>query len=410
MENRTVSLRAPPRIARRPPLNRACAARAASKDESNRVRPILSYLRRFGILPRLRVLFFFHETTWSGAPIQLWHIVQALRARGFTVAAAVPKRGAPESGPISKLLAELGAEIFPVVDLSAPPRLEELRDLCGKFDVVVANTLVMWAAVESAQAEGVPVIWYIHESRVAEQLLAHNSGMQPALKLADLVVMPTQRTAQLYAAFTDRAIEVVPYGIPPAPEQARQPLESRALRFLLLGSYELRKGQDVFIDAIGQLPDGTREWASFRMAGRPLEKEFHESLAARAAELPNVELSGALEHDAALAATNAADVLVCASRDETMPLAILEAMSLGRAIVSTDVGGISEWLTDGEDALIVPPENAAALAQALSRCLSEPGLVATLGENARRTFTENFSIERLGKSFARLIEQVREKR
>ena len=45
----------------------------------------------------------------------------------------------------------------------------------------------------------------------------------------------------------------------------------------------------------------------------------------------------------------------------------------------------------------------------MSRCLSEPGLVATLGANARRTFAENFSIDRLGKTFARLIEQAEEK-
>ncbi len=44
--------------------------------------PILSFLRRIGILPRVRVLFFFHETTWSGAPIQLWHVVRALQDRG----------------------------------------------------------------------------------------------------------------------------------------------------------------------------------------------------------------------------------------------------------------------------------------------------------------------------------------
>ncbi|MDQ3414230.1 MAG: glycosyltransferase, partial [Verrucomicrobiota bacterium] len=170
----------------------------------------LSLLRRLGILPRIRVLFFFHETTWSGAPIQLWHVVRALQARGYDVAAAVPKSGAAESGPISESLAEMGAQVFPVVDLSAPPKLDELRALCRDHDVVVATTLVMWAAVESAHAECVPVIWYIHESRVAEHLLAHNPGMQPALELADLVVMPTRRTAQLYAAFTDRAIEVVP--------------------------------------------------------------------------------------------------------------------------------------------------------------------------------------------------------
>ncbi len=379
-------------------------------EEPNRVPSlILSALRRIGILPRVRVLFFFHETTWSGAPIQLWHIVRALQARGYDVAAAVPKTGAPESGPISGLLAHIGAEVFPLVDLSAAPKRDELRALCRQYDVVVANTLVMWAAVESAHSEGVPVIWYIHESRVAEQLLAHNPGMQPALALADLVVMPTRRTAQLYAAFTDREIKVLPYGIPAAPGKPKRP-DRAPMTFLLLGSYERRKGQDVFLEAIAQIPDELQPRAAFQMAGRKLETEFYEALERGASELPNVELRGDLEHEAALAATSSADVLVCASRDETMPIAILEAMSLGKAIVSTDVGGIAEWLSDGEDALIVPPENSAALAQAMSRCLSEPEIVATLGANARRTFIENFSIERLGKSFARLIEEVRGKR
>ncbi len=372
---------------------------------------ILSYLRQNGIFRRVRVLFFFHETTWSGAPIQLWHVVQALQARGYDVAAAVPKRGAPEAGPISELLAQMGAEVFPLVDLSAAPKTDELRTLSRQFDVVVANTLVMWAAVEAAHGEGVPVIWYIHESRVAEQLLALNPAIQPALETADLLVMPTRRTAQLYAAFTARSIEVVPYGIPAAPEETRPPREDRAqMRFLLLGSYERRKGQDVFLEAIAQIPEDGRRRGVFRAVGRKLESDFYANLAARAADLPNVQLSGALEHDAALAAMNAADVLVCASRDETMPIAILEAMSLGKAIVSTDVGGISEWLTEGVNALIVPPENSLALAQAMTRCLNEPGIVATLGANARGTFAKNFTIGRLGKTFARLIKRVRKKR
>lgn len=377
---------------------------------ANRVPPIFSFLRRLGILPRVRVLCFFHETTWSGAPIQLWHAIRALRERGFEVAAAVPKISSPESGPISELLKKAGVEVIPLVDLSAPPRLEELRALCRRFDVVIANTLVMWAAVESAHAEGVPVIWYIHESRVAEQLLAHNPGMQPALELADLVVMPTRRTAQLYAAFTNRAIEVVPYGIPTAASQASPSREEGApITFLLLGSYERRKGQDVFLDAIAQIPEAARKRGVFRMAGRKLETEFYDALAARAATMPNVELSGGLDHDDALSAIRAADILVCASRDETLPIAILEAMSLGKAIVSTEVGGIAEWLSQGENALIVPAENSAALARALVRCLEEPELVATLGAKARRTFLENFSLDRLGKTFARLIQQVRRK-
>ena len=143
------------------------------------------------------------------------------------------------------------------------------------------------------------------------------------------------------------------------------------------------------------------------MAGRILDKSFYEILARKAAKLQGVQLLGALEHDDALAACAAADVLVCASRDETMPIAILEAMSLGKAIVTTNVGGITEWLRDGVDALIVPSDDSPSLAHAIRRCLEEPGLTESLGRNARDTFSEHFSLDRLGQRFTAMIKRAR---
>ena len=85
-------------------------------------------------------------------------------------------------------------------------------------------------------------------------------------------------------------------------------------------------------------------------------------------------------------------------------------MSLGKAIVTTNVGGVEEWLNDGVNALLVPAEDSLALAEALRRCVDEPGLIASLGGNARRTFSENFSIDRLGERFSALIERVRKEK
>jgi len=355
-----------------------------------------------------RVLFFAHETTWSGAPIQLLHLVSWLKRNGWEVAVAVPKPGKAESGPISDELRRIGVEIFLVLDLSAPPDLAELGALCARFDVVVANTLVMWAAVCAAREQGIPSIWYIHESLVAHHLITHFPEIKPALELADVLIMPTRRTAQIYATLTDRPIEVVPYGIPEvriAP--GKLPRDSANIRFLLLGTYEPRKGQDLFLQAIAQLGPATYPRAVFQMAGRILDRPFYERLAQGAAQRPNVQLQNALGHDEALEANAASNVLVCSSRDETMPIAILEAMSLGKAIVTTNVGGVAEWLCDDVNALLVPPENSPALSEALGRCLDEPGLIASLGENARQTFLENFSIDRLGERFSGLIERVR---
>ena len=349
---------------------------------------------------------FAHETTWSGAPIQLLHLLSWLKRAGWEVAVAVPKQNTAESGPISDELQKIGVEIFPLLDLSAPPDMEELGALCTQFDVVVANTLVMWAPVRAANEQRIPVIWYIHESLVAHQLIEQIPEIKPALELADVLVMPTRRTAQLYATLTERSIEVVPYGIPTA-LAGSSPTDATAIRFLLLGTYEPRKGQDLYLAAIEELSPTTTARATFTIAGRVLDRLFYEMIEQQAQPLSQVQLRVALGHDEALQAIAAADVLVCASRDETMPIAILEAMSLGKAIVTTNVGGIAEWLSDGMNALLVPPEDSHALAGALRRCLEEPRLLSSLGENARRTFAENFSIDRLGQRFSALIEHVR---
>lgn len=351
---------------------------------------------------RPRTLFFFHETTWSGAPIQLLHLMRWLKARGWEIAAAVPARTRPESGPITDCLTSMGVEVFSVLDLSAAPDFAALRTLCQQFEVVVVNTLVMWAAVRAAHEAGVPSIWYIHESLVARQLIEQIPEIQATLPLAQLLVMPTRRTARLYNRYVNRSIEIVPYGIPAlkAVPAASSPNETT---FLLLGTYESRKGQDVLLDAIGQIPAPRRDGVRFQMAGRKLEERFFDELTRRAADLPNVELGAALEHKTARAAIAVADVLVCASRDETMPIAILEAMSLGKTIVTTDVGGITEWVRDEVNALIVRPEDPSALSRALQRCIAEPELRKSLGQSARRTFEQNFSVDRLGKTFSGLI-------
>jgi glycosyltransferase involved in cell wall biosynthesis len=361
--------------------------------------------------PSIRVLFFAHETTWSGAPIQLFHLVSWLKTQGWEVAVAVPKSGTAESGPISDELRRIGVLIFPVIDLSAAPNLAELGALCARFDVVVANTLVMWGAVRAANEQGIPVVWYIHESLVAHHLIAHIPEIKPALDLADLLVMPTRRTAQLYATLTDRLIEVVPYGIPEAHVGPNKPPgESTLTRFLLLGTYEPRKGQDLYLQAIDRLSAAAKSRAVFQMIGRILDRPFFDTIEQQAREMPNVRLGGSLRHDEALEAIAAADVLVCSSRDETMPIAILEAMSLGKAIVTMKVGGVAEWLDDGVNALLVPAEDSLALAAALGRCVEEPELVASLGQNACRTFTENFSIDRLGERFSAVIERAPKKK
>ena len=68
---------------------------------------------------------------------------------------------------------------------------------------------------------------------------------------------------------------------------------------------------------------------------------------------------------------------------DNTPLSVLEAQAAGLCVVSTNVGGLPYLLADGHDALLVPPDDPAAMAEAVRRAISEPGLAASLSRNGR---------------------------
>jgi glycosyltransferase involved in cell wall biosynthesis len=92
-----------------------------------------------------------------------------------------------------------------------------------------------------------------------------------------------------------------------------------------------------------------------------------------------------------------------------MPIVILEAMGLGKAVISTDVGGVRVWLRDGMNGLLVEKENPAALAKALTACTETPGFVRQLAAAGGRTFDRHFTLDRFASRFAELLVALEER-
>ncbi|MCY7418420.1 MAG: glycosyltransferase family 4 protein [Chloroflexi bacterium] len=95
------------------------------------------------------------------------------------------------------------------------------------------------------------------------------------------------------------------------------------------------------------------------------------------------------------AVTAALDVAVLPSYREAQGLVILEAMALARPVVATDVGGIPEMIKDGVTGLLVPPHDAAALAAAIIRLLTDHPLADMIGRAGHRLVHERFCVERM---------------
>ncbi|HEV2269450.1 MAG TPA: glycosyltransferase family 4 protein [Steroidobacteraceae bacterium] len=105
------------------------------------------------------------------------------------------------------------------------------------------------------------------------------------------------------------------------------------------------------------------------------------------------EFTGWLESERKRAVLADATIFVLPSFVEGVPMALLEAMSLGLPVIATPVGGVPEIVTHEVDGLLVPPGDVAALAAAIARLMNEPQLRERLGRAARATIATRFALD-----------------
>lgn len=114
------------------------------------------------------------------------------------------------------------------------------------------------------------------------------------------------------------------------------------------------------------------------------EEEWTTTLIREFALQPEVELTGEFPQREVFDHLRSMHVYVQSSAFEGLPNALLEAACLGLPLVATSVGGMEEVLSDGENALLVPHGDPAALADAITRILSDDALAERLSQGARR--------------------------
>lgn len=100
----------------------------------------------------------------------------------------------------------------------------------------------------------------------------------------------------------------------------------------------------------------------------------------------------------------AADVFALASYQEGQPAVVMEAMACGRAVVATDVGGVSDIVEPGHTGWLVPTHDAASLRDALAEALSDPARADAMGAAARERVLARHSLEAAGAEITRLVD------
>jgi len=340
-------------------------------------------------------------------------LIAAMVERGHEVFAA-----APDIDPdVAAKLVALGATPVPVVlgrtslnPLATWRSGRQLSALVKRIapDVMIAYTIkpvVLGAA--AARAAGVACfaamitgmgyafLGGLHPKRLAIRLVAMLMYRR-ALAASQLIIFQNEDDRSDF-----RRLRLLPAGKPSLVVNGSgvdldhfepKPLPAETA-FLMVARYLRDKGIREYGAAAARLKTEFPE-VRFRLAG--WLDESPDSIGR--AELDSI-LAGGVEDLGRLAdvrpAIAQASVYVLPSYREGTPRTVLEAMALGRAVITTDAPGCRNTVADGENGFLVPVEDADALYRAMRRFVEEPALARTMGEKSLRLVREKYDVNQV---------------
>jgi glycosyltransferase involved in cell wall biosynthesis len=171
----------------------------------------------------------------------------------------------------------------------------------------------------------------------------------------------------------------------------------------LVGRLAWEKGVDLFLQAAAkvllEIPD-----ARFVVVGDGPDREKLERLIDELMIRANVEMMGRQEDMASVYAS--LDVMVSSSRQEGLPMAILEGMSSGLALIATAVGEVPTVVLDDRTGVLVPAENVESLAMGIVALLRDPARRERLGAAAQQLIEDEYSADRMATDYLRVYEEA----
>lgn len=271
--------------------------------------------------------------------------------------------------------------------------------LAGAVDLAHVNlsshgsTLRKVAVVAVCRAVRLPVVLHLHASDYPGFFDRLPRAAQRAVRrmfrrAASVVVLSESWRAYVCGTLhvSPARVTVLPNAAPAGPAPARR---GGRPELLFLGRLGERKGVPELLAALGR---AELAHVHTTLAGDGPVAEYR----LRAAGLglaDRTSFPGWVDEAAASALLARAAVLVLPSHAEGSPLAVIEAFAHRVPVVTTPVGGVPELVTDGVDGLLVPPGDAAALAAALTRLVTDEPLRAALAAGAGATWARSHTVD-----------------
>jgi glycosyltransferase involved in cell wall biosynthesis len=384
----------------------------------------------------IRVLSVIHHPFFGGPQNQVLRLAAPLRERGFSTLVVLPDEPGnaferlSAAGvdvvrmPLARVRGRLDWRIQRDVVLTLVGDVPRLRRLIRRehIDLVVVHGLVNPQGAVAGRLTGRPVVWQMLETVLP---YAVRFAYAPLVRLLASTVMATGRSvADAHPGIRRDAGRLFPF-FPPvdtrvfAPDAGERRAARAALGFetddVVVGcvtNFVPLKDLETFI-SVARQASAARSDLRFALLGRPVgtQTEYAQRVLSGAADLVDSGQLSVRDPGADVARhLRALDVFLATGVSEGIPTTLLESMSTGVAVVSTDVGGIREVVTHGRTGLLAAPRDRSSLTQHVLTLAAEPLRRHAIANAARAQAVSAFDVGVCADVHARAFEAALELR
>ena len=299
------------------------------------------------------------------------------------------------------------------------PEIFSLYKLFKKegIDIVHCNNSWQFKGVIAGRLAGRKIVWHLHETftpffiNIIFKLLSKY--------FADAFITAGERSREYYLSdprLSGKPILEIQAPVdtfifdPEKVEKDPKIAGYTGLKIVTVGNVNPAKGIEYFVEMASVLNKQYNNLSFFVVGPHYASQKTYSDkvvMMGQKYNLDNLHFYGAAENIPSV--LKAADVYVCPSIAEASPISVWEAMSMGKAIVSTDVGDVAKFIIDGENGYIVPIEDSAALVKKAALLIGNSDLRKKIGINARKIAVKNLDVDICVKKHADFYRKIMDK-
>jgi len=348
-----------------------------------------------------KVLLLSHDIGFSGAPIALYNAARAIMSNGD-----IPIICCRSFGTLLPKI--LNAEIPVIIDykLIESDLFLPLVALC---DIVIVNTftLVSFVAIEKLNGLSVPVLWWTHEGNyINSRNLLENSPYPLSKNIHVYCVSEYARNHLIYAR-PDIAAKLLVYGIDDD-YIAHKNKKDRRLKIMTVGLIDKGKGQDLLCEAIRKLKKSMREKCEFIFVGKSLASDpIYKTVLSLKNDFPDdIILTGEMEPSEIRKMLQQCDCMVCASRDDSMPMFIAEAMMFHIVCICSENTGFVDLIEDGVNGFIYNRNCSAELCSKIDYFIRNSSSLDEMRQKSRQIYEDHFTFSDFRRNLLEILETI----